>query len=437
MRSYLAEQDFASYTREQKNDSTAKSSAEGKMKRIIAMLLCIVALTGILSGCNSQDSTSTPNANTETNGDSDTGFEQTGEETATDLPESTDSSSEDSTQDEDTSLSIDFEAAFAQFEPDAVMLRVGDLDVTWGEMFFYLRGNINDMLSSMGGAFDWSETLFEDYTYADFVLMSAIENAQVYKTIEYGANLSGVQLSADDIEMLQTEFEQTAVYYGGEDELLRLLWEESGCHDRELLDYFLCIGFLESLLFSELYGVGGANLSDEQAAELTESGGYLMAKHILVSKPEDGESSDDTALSAAEDLLVRLNSFAGDDFAAFFDELMFTYSEDPGVVSYPQGYLFQYGDMLSEFYDACIALDIGEHSGVIESMYGYHIIYRLPIDFDVTPLSFAMYGDSRTLRAVAAYSLYNIQLQEWHDDLVLEYAPEYESFDFEEVFAFR
>jgi parvulin-like peptidyl-prolyl isomerase len=54
-------------------------------------------------------------------------------------------------------------------------------------------------------------------------------------------------------------------------------------------------------------------------------------------------------------------------------------TEDPGVASYPDGYLFQSGEMVAEFEDATAALEIGQVSGIVETTYGYHIIYRIPI----------------------------------------------------------
>jgi hypothetical protein len=48
--------------------------------------------------------------------------------------------------------------------------------------------------------------------------------------------------------------------------------------------------------------------------------------------------------------------------------------------------------MVSAFYDATIALEIGAFSDIVESDFGYHIIYRLPIDYDVTPIAYSDYG---------------------------------------------
>ncbi len=50
-----------------------------------------------------------------------------------------------------------------------------------------------------------------------------------------------------------------------------------------------------------------------------------------------------------------------------FDQLMEQYNEDTGESSYPHGYCFTSGTMVTEFEDACKALEPYEVSGVVES----------------------------------------------------------------------
>jgi hypothetical protein len=78
----------------------------------------------------------------------------------------------------------------------------------------------------------------------------------------------------------------------------------------------------------------------------------------------------------ANQLLVRAH--AGEDF----DMLIREYGEDPGMWGNPDGYTFVEGVMVDEFYEATKALAIGEISGLVPSMFGYHIIKRVEPDLD-------------------------------------------------------
>lgn len=57
------------------------------------------------------------------------------------------------------------------------------------------------------------------------------------------------------------------------------------------------------------------------------------------------------------------------------------YSEDGGLATNPDGYIFDSSDSLvGGFREATLALAVGEISDVVETDYGYHIMLRLPID---------------------------------------------------------
>lgn len=107
---------------------------------------------------------------------------------------------------------------------------------------------------------------------------------------------------------------------------------------------------------------------------------YIKAKHILISTVDTNtrQSLSDEEITEKNAILdeVMAQLDAGGDF----DELMQQYSEDPGLSSAPDGYVFTSGDMVQEFEDAAYALKEGEVSGVVKSSYGYHIIKREPLD---------------------------------------------------------
>ena len=389
------------------------------MNRIIAILLCAAVLSVFLAGCSGDETDLFEYF------DGRLQSEEPDDLLGVDITDGTGGMAEDFVNSGEAEL----EAFFATFSPDTVMLHINDFPVLWGELFFYMNTYINGLRSNIEGSIDWSEVQYDDVTYADLVLMSSTNNALMYKSFEYGAQLLGITLNDEHRASVQSDFEQMAAMYGGEELFLRLLWLENGCYSKELLDYFLEVGFLANLLFAEVFGEAGENVTDEDALEFIADEEFLMAMHILRVKPEEGE--DDTALAEAEEILSLLNAYEGDDFKEFFTDLMFEHSEDEGgLVQFPGGYLFQYGDMVQPFYLACIDLEIGEFSDIVETDYGYHILYRLPIDFDAIPSSFPRFGDYRSLRIFIAESLFDDVLTEWRESLEVTHSAAFESMDF-------
>ena len=115
----------------------------------------------------------------------------------------------------------------------------------------------------------------------------------------------------------------------------------------------------------------------EDVETLGAENGIIASKHILLLT---GDDADENAkqLELANELLDRIKN--GEDF----DELMNEYSEDTGLATNPDGYTFMPGEMVDEFYDATVALEVGEVSGIVPSSYGYHIIKRIEPDREET-----------------------------------------------------
>ncbi|MDR0489757.1 MAG: S-layer homology domain-containing protein [Oscillospiraceae bacterium] len=327
---------------------------------------------------------------------------------------------------------IDYEAAFGAFAPDTVMMNIGGYKVTWEELFFFLYGVIYDLSYYGDGFTDWNDTVYTGETYAEAVLKYSIDSATRYKAVEYGADKAGISISSEDLESMQRDYNQAVLEYGNEEEFLKSLWEYNGCRSRSLYDYIIKVNYLASNYSKATYGESGELLSDKTVAEYTEQDGYLMAKHILRLKPEDG---DNTPLQEIEDILKQLKSYKGNDFDGFFDQLMFENSEDTGgLAPFPDGYLFQYNDMVEPFSKACAALKTGEYSGIVESEFGYHIIYRIPINYDIVPLAYANARETTTLRHIVALGMFNETIDEWISSLNVENTPALDSMNIAAVF---
>jgi len=329
---------------------------------------------------------------------------------------------------------VDFDAAFDAFPPDTVMLVVGEFTVTWEELFFNIRGTLNELASALNGFIGLSETMPDGATYAEVVLDYAVNNALMFITFEFGATRNGITANDIDRDVLAFDLENMVAMFGGEEDFARILWEHDGIRNVSLLERLMTLNYMTSATFDLLYGVEGSLLSDEDAAMLTANDGFLMAKHILRLKTTDG---DETPRIEIDGIYSRLLAYDGDDFASFFDELMIEHSEDGGLIYYPHGYLFQNGDMVTEFYDACMSLEIGGFSEPVETQYGYHILLRLPINYDVMPSSGGMMNDFRTLRHIAAMEMFDFDMLGWSFQLDPVFTPAFESLDLAAIFVER
>lgn len=156
--------------------------------------------------------------------------------------------------------------------------------------------------------------------------------------------------------------------------------------------------------------------------------GYYNVKHILLSTMDSElgiplpESERAEKKAAAEKLREQLA--VSEDAIALFDTLMHEHSEDPGLAANPDGYGAQPGQMVPEFEQAALSLDVWGISQVVESEYGYHIIMRLPLDLDP-----AQYEQVYVSGAMSEL------VQGWIDQAKVTVSKAYEKVDIKDVHA--
>jgi len=105
-------------------------------------------------------------------------------------------------------------------------------------------------------------------------------------------------------------------------------------------------------------------------------------------------------------------------------------------MSFPDGYLFLHEAMVEAFSDATESLNIGEMSGIVETEYGYHIILRIPVNYD-TPLMTRSGQSPGTLRQQAAAGRFESLLDEWFNSIEqnLVLTSEFNSINLPDIFA--
>ena len=325
---------------------------------------------------------------------------------------------------------LDLAAARSAYDPGAVVMTVDGAEINWSKyssaLFQYLY-----TFYAYYGITDFSLELEEGHSIAllakEYARSALASNAMFHnKAEELGVSLGEEQLSAIDEEI---DF-YAALYYGGD---RAALFDEAGISE-EYYHYQAEAALLYDALLAHYYGENCSDFPAEDALAWAEDNEFLHAKHILLKTVDDDYAPLDEETVAgkralAEDILGRLRA-AGDAVRGdLFDALMNEFSEDGGLAAYPDGYYFQEGDMIPEFYEGTLALAPGEISGVVEGFYGYHIIERLPLDADQTADYDAAAGTPKTLKALAATELFENMLEEWYDAQDVRYAGDFEALD--------
>ncbi len=253
----------------------------------------------------------------------------------------------------------------------------GGEKITEGEFDFYLS-SIKSQMSGTELATD------EDWQTQEIEGMKAIDVAKE-RALELAAeNIAYIEI-ADFLDVELTDVEENNIdalkqnfiaQYGGKSNYNNMLKKMNIDDD-----------FIEMLCESQIYSEKLAKLAisnnpiteeDKDAAFKTLSLEYYNAKHILFAtvdtntrQPLSDEVKAEKKLQA-EGVYQRI--LAGEDYDTLMNEL----SEDPGLKTNPNGYIFGSGEMVPEFEQCTASLSFDE-VGLVESSLGFHIIKRLPI----------------------------------------------------------
>lgn len=309
------------------------------------------------------------------------------------------------------------------FPNGTVLLTVNGADVT-AEEYLYWLGNMTayyDMMMSMyGGSLNLDEAIDDNgTTWGEQLKEIAYQNAVLIAVTPEAAARNGVALDDEDLAELRQQRESNIESAGSEE---KYAYQLQGMNISDETSFGLDLTSalftkLEEAYTQKLLTAGGAEaLTDEDMAAYLEEAGLLRAKHILLltKDPDTNEEYDDAKKAEqkakAEDILAKLR-----EDPTQFDTLMNENSEDSGLSSYPDGYLFGPNEMVTEFEEGTRALAVGEISDIVESTYGYHIILRLDADCEES-------------RQECAESKFNEMMSDIVDSAVVEKKPEYDSF---------
>ena len=191
------------------------------------------------------------------------------------------------------------------------------------------------------------------------------------------------------------------------------------------------VGVLYNQMKDGLFREGGEYAPAEDAlTSYAVENDLLCAKHILLMTQDmtTGEALPEADAAAkkaqAEDILAQLQAIEDPaELEAKFDELMNEYSEDTGLSTHPNGYVFTAGEMVAEFEEATRALEFGAVSGIVESSYGYHIIMRLDP------------AESEEVQTQWQAGQMDALIQQWTEEAVIETTETYDNLTTAEFYA--
>ena len=311
------------------------------------------------------------------------------------------------------------------YSGDTVYFTFNGEELTAGQYLFWLAQNIDSYQAyyeNFGmGDIDWNEDL-GGMTASDYVKQISRETLEMVYVMHVYAEREGIVLTEEDLADYEAEMAKSLEEAGGQEAYVRNLL--AYCITEENIDYVNTATLLYQKVEEFYCGPGGK--FEGSAAELltyAEEIGLMQAKHILrlTADPETGEPYSAEEIEAQrlfiQDMLLQLRE--SDDPETLFDELMHNYSEDTGLSVYPEGYLFQPGDMQESFESTTANLEFNEISDVVESSYGYHIILRL----DPTQSE----GFEEQYLATWKSSRMDALIQEWIDELEITTTPEYDA----------
>lgn len=340
---------------------------------------------------------------------------------------------------------IDFDALYKSRDPKEVVGKINGKDLLWEEYFYNVFSQAKQMeeylttMAAYGMAQDWESPADETgkSNYADAAVKSAEQNLLQFGAIKGFAEENNVVLGKEQTELMEQQRLNDIKLFCGEEgtdedftEYLKTIYLTD-----EMYENMNRINHLFQQSFIQVYGENGERLSDEKAINFLNENNYIYANHILFSTVDDqtGEDIDEAAMSEkeakAKEIAAELNKIKDkDQLLKRFGELKEEFCEDPGKASFADGMTFTPGTMVQEFEDAVTALNDYQISEPVKSPFGYHVIIRLPLNPD-SIIGYTQMGTPVSVRANVANIEYQKSIQEYMNNLTLEYSEGFESPD--------
>lgn len=290
---------------------------------------------------------------------------------------------------------------------------VGDIKITQSEFEFYLDSIKNQMSDTeLQTDEDWENKEIEGKKAIDVAKQQAMDNAVRNALYIEATEAAGLSLTEEEKKTVDATKQQLVSGYGSDKAYKDFL------NSNNITDEFIEMMCKSSVYYNKIgqivteeTPVGDNELSayfEENKADFERE--VRKAKHILIATmdpetnlPKSQEEQTKASLLSKE-ILDRVQN--GEDF----DALMREYSEDPGLTTNPDGYVFGTGEMVPEFEEATDSVGFGEIA-FCKSSFGYHIIKRLPISYE----------DAKdTIRSEFFGKLIDEKVEKWKEEYSIE-----------------
>ena len=325
-------------------------------KRLFALLLSL-ALAASLCACKSGEQA---DGETDSSGQPD----RYGQTDSSEAPSADASTDPDASPSIEVDLTQDLVAFAAGLSGDDILLTINGEDIPADLFLYWLFWDCYYEYSYYYYYYGYTVDMMADALLEDAVTMALYRTVLRQKAAELGCLPTDAQVQ-EAKDMLLSDGQE---YYDS-------LKAAYGLSD-ESMDYISTYSYYYENLLDTI-----PTPTDEKLKEYMDDQGLFYVKHILLKTTDDQNQplSDDEIAekkALADDLLAQLQ--AAEDMPAKFDELMKAHSEDPGVATNPDGYVFGSSDSLvGGFREAALELEEGQLSGIVETDYGYHIMLRL------------------------------------------------------------
>ncbi|WP_461247863.1 peptidylprolyl isomerase [Treponema sp. R6D11] len=219
----------------------------------------------------------------------------------------------------------------------------------------------------------WKNGMVGDKKAADLAKEKAKENIEEIYAVRAQAKKEGIEITSEDRKEIDAQIEQQKESLGGADKYNQAL-KNIGIDDsiyRETL--------LNSKYETKMAEKYKSSLTDAQMKDYYNKN-MKRVKHVLYKTVDDdnkelSEAEVAAAKTSAETIKAKAKSGEG------FDKLVKEFSQDPGSVSQPDGYVLGPNNTsyVKPFLDAALKLAVGEVSDVVKTSFGYHVLKAYPI----------------------------------------------------------
>ncbi len=320
----------------------------------------------------------------------------------------------------------EFNMLYEHIDNDTPVLKIGDVDITWGVFYYYFYQEATKLYGNVGEIYDWTADYNGSDTYLSYCANEAIYNSLRYIAgVEHFARMYDVTLTDEQIQQMEDDKAYDVELFGDEAAMREYLTDVYLTED--VVKYLAEIDFLFVNTMEAMYGADGEKLTVEDITAIADTA-YKMAKVVAIPKDQPD------ALANANAALAEVKATPAAGLEAKFDELIDKYCEADKAEELKGGYVYTRGkffDRTAE--DAIKELEKGQyHDGVIEGEDYYFVAMRLPVDVDAHPYAYPYYqynevvdenntwGDY-TLRQMYVDDIYEQTFWEWADYVEVEY----------------